>query len=283
MAAIGQSLPAAHADHIWFWKWLRDELNPYPGRVRLVARMVIAATLAMIVCMTFRIPYAFQSAIVVLLISRESLQATLKSGATLVLVTAVGIAYVLVSITFVINSPLLHFVWVIASLSLAFYAISALASYVTAVTFAIVISIAVPFWDRHVSAETNVEDMLWLFLATSIGVMIPVGIELAFARCGPGDEVISQVTERLSAVASLSICYADGGVVDAATEQRIVRLAMLGTSLLRRILRRSDYSPEYRSNMAAVAGLAGGLVDLAAALIQLRFEPSAADQTRFRR
>src|SRR5262249_17723110 len=199
MASIGTSLPVSHADHRWFRAWLRDELSPYPGRARLVARMVIAATLVMIICMTFRIPYAFQGAIFVLLISRESLRSTLESGATLVLVTAIGTAYVVVSVSFVINSPLLHFLWIIVSLSLAFYAISALASYTTAVTFAIVISIAVPLWDRHVSAETNVEDMLWLCLAVSIGVVIPLGVEVAFARLEPGDEVCSQISERLSA------------------------------------------------------------------------------------
>src|SRR5215471_106073 len=194
MASIGQSLPVSRAHRSWFWGWLRDELSPYPGRARLVARMLIAATLVMIICMTFRIPYAFQGAIFVLLISRESLRSTLQSGAILVLVTAIGVAYVLVTVSFVINSPLLHFLWIIGSLSLAFYAISALTSYPIAVTFAIVISIGVPLWDRHVSAETNVEDMLWLFLAASIGVMISVGIEFAFARLGPGDEVISQIT-----------------------------------------------------------------------------------------
>jgi multidrug resistance protein MdtO len=244
--------------------------------------MVVSATLVMIICMTFRIPYAFQSAIFVLLISRESLRSTLKSGATLVFVTAIGAAYVLASVSFVINSPLLHFLWIIGSLALAFYAISALASYTTAVTFAIVISIAVPLWDRHVPAETNVEDMLWLFLAASIGVVIPVGVELVLARREPGDQVVSHISERLSAVGNLLICFAEGCVVDAAAEERVVRLEMLGTSLLRRILRRSDYSPEYRANMAAVAALVGRLVDLAAALMQFEFEPSAADQSRFR-
>ena len=281
MASIGQSLPVSRADRSWFWGWLRDELRPYPGRARLVARMVIAATLVMIICMTFRIPYAFQGAIFVLLISRESLRSTLQSGAILVLVTAIGVAYVLVTVSFVINSLPLHFLWIIGSLSLAFYAISALANYVTAVTFAIVISIGVPLWDRHVSAETNVEDMLRLFLAASIGVVIPVAVELAFARLGPGDEVISQITDRLSAVVNLLTCYADQSPVDAVTEEKIVRLAMLGTSLLRRILRRSDYSPDYRAKMAAVTVLVGSLVDLAATLMQLRIEPSATDQRRF--
>src|SRR5262249_19231726 len=149
MASIGQSLPLSRADQRWFWQWLGDELKPYPGRASLVARMVIAATLVMIIGMTVRIPYTFQGAIFVLVISRESVRSTLQSGATLVLVTAIGIAYVLVTVSFVINVPLLHFLWVIGSLALAFYAISAIVNYTTAVPFAIVISIGVPLWDRH--------------------------------------------------------------------------------------------------------------------------------------
>jgi multidrug resistance protein MdtO len=282
MASIAQSLPASSANGRRLWEWLRNELTPYPGRARLVARMVIAATLVMIVCMTFRIPYAFQGAIFVLLISRESLRATLKSAVTTALVTAIGTTYLLVSVSFVISIPLLRFLWIVSSLFLAFYAISALANYGTSVIFAIMISVGVPLWDRHVSAETNVEDLLWLCLATSIGVVTSAAVEVAFARLRPGDEVVSQIAERLSAVGKMLMCYADGCAVDAATEQNIVRLEMLGTSLLRRILNRSDYSPEYCTNMAGVAGLVGRLVDLAATLVQLRVEPSATDRTRFR-
>jgi uncharacterized membrane protein YgaE (UPF0421/DUF939 family) len=40
--------------------------------------MVIAATLVMMTCMVFRIPYAFQGAIYALIVSRESSQATFK-------------------------------------------------------------------------------------------------------------------------------------------------------------------------------------------------------------
>ena len=95
----------------------------------MVARMTLAATLIMIIGMTFRIPYTFQGAIYALMISRESRQATLKSAGTILLVTGIGAAYLLIFASFVINSPLLHFVWVIGSLFLAFYAISALTNY----------------------------------------------------------------------------------------------------------------------------------------------------------
>src|SRR5262249_55675295 len=139
MASIAQALPPLRASRSWFWGWLRDELTPYPGRARLVARMVLAATLVMIICMTFRVPYAFQGAIYVLLISRESLRGTLQTGVFVILVTAIGTLYLLISAWFVINLPLLHFLWIVGSLFLAFYLIAALSNYIFAVTFAIMI------------------------------------------------------------------------------------------------------------------------------------------------
>ena len=266
----------------WLPDFLREELSPYPGRVALVLRMVVAATLITIVGMTFRIPYTFQGAVYALMISRESRQATLKSAGTILLVTGIGAAYLLIFVSFVINSPILHFVWVIASLFLAFYAISALTNYTAAVIFAIMISIGVPLWDRVLPSETNVEDTLWLCLSVVIGVVITAAVELVFERRRPQDDVAIPISDRLSAIEKLMTRYAEGSYIDAATKEQILQFAMRGTSLLRRILRRSDYPVQYSVEMGGVTALVGRLVDLAAALTQLQFEASASDQKRLR-
>jgi multidrug resistance protein MdtO len=266
----------------WLPDFLREELSPYPGRVALVFRMVVAATLITIVGMTFRIPYTYQGAIYALMISRESRQATLKSAGTILLVTGVGAAYLLIFASFVINSPLLHFVWVIGSLFLAFYAISALTNYTAALIFAIMISLGVPLWDRLLPSETNVEDTLWLCLSVVIAVVITAAVELVFERRRPGDDVVIPISDRLSAIERLMTSYAEGSYIDAATKEQIMQFAMRGTSLLRRILRRSDYPIQYSVEMGGVTALVGRLVDLAATLTQLGFEASANDQKRLR-
>src|SRR3984957_6687000 len=196
MATIAQSLPQSSGPLPWLWKFLQQELAPYPGRTALVARMTIAATLVMIVCMTFRVPSAFQGAIYVLMISCQTSRATGESAVTILLVTAIGAAYLLVSMWFVVNLPVLHFLWVIASFFLVFYAVSTLTNYTAAVIFAVMIAVGVPFWDRHVSAETNVEDTLWLCLAVFIGVAMTAAVELVFVRLRSGDEVVLPIAER---------------------------------------------------------------------------------------
>jgi multidrug resistance protein MdtO len=244
--------------------------------------MVLAATLVMIICNTFRIPYAFLGGIYALLISRESPRATLNSAGTVLLLAAAGVAYIVVSVQFVISVPLLHFLWNIGSLFLAFYALTVLTNYGGFVGFALVISIAVSIWDRHLPAGTNVADTLWLSLVAFIAVAVTSGVELVFGRKRPGDDIVVPVADRLAAIHSVLVCYSEGRPVDRTTEENIIRLGMLGTSTLRRALLRSDYSPQYRTQMSGVVGLVGRLVDITTALTQLSFEPSAVDRDHLR-
>jgi multidrug resistance protein MdtO len=282
VATLAHPIPVVPRPSMWLWEFLKHELAPYPGRAVTVARMVLATTLVMIVCNTFRIPYAFLGGIYALLISRESPRATLNSAGTVLLLAASAVAYVLVSVQLVVSVPVLHFLWVIGSLFLAFYALTALTNYGGFVAFALVTSIAVTIWDRHVSAETNVEDTLRLLLVAFIAVVVTSGVELVFGRIRPGDDIVAPVTDRLAAVHKVLACYVEGRPVNQVTEDKITRLGMLGTSALRRALGRSDYSPQYRAQMSVVVALTGTLVDITTALTQLSFEPSGIDQQHLR-
>ena len=282
MGTIAQSLPQSSGPLTWVREFLKEELAPYPGRTALVARMTLAATLIMIVGMTFSIPYTWQGAIYALLVSRESTRATLHSLVTIFVVTGIGAAYLLVFVWLVINFPLLHFLWIIGSFFLAFYAVSVLTNYIAAVAFINLISIAIPLWDRNVPADTNVGDTLWLCLAVLVAVVITAAVELAFVRMRPGDEVILPITERLAAVENLLTFYAEGRAVDPGVEQKVIRLEILGTSSLRRTLQRTGYSPQYSAEVGGVAVLVGRLIDLAATMTQLSLEPSVSDHGRLR-
>ena len=84
--------------------------------------------------------------------------------------------YILLTVQFVISVPLLHFLWNIGSLFVAFYAVTAMTNYGAAIAFALMISVGVTIWDRQASGEANVEATLYLFLVTLIAVaMAPWG------------------------------------------------------------------------------------------------------------
>src|SRR6476620_3757102 len=94
MATVSQNLPESSGPAVWFREFLKEELAPYPGRAALVARMVICATLVMIITMTFRLPYGMHGAVFALVISRQSPRATLKHVRTTVIAFAFSVVYV---------------------------------------------------------------------------------------------------------------------------------------------------------------------------------------------
>src|ERR1700731_4351442 len=135
MATVAQTLPRRFSALTWLRAFLQEELAPYPGRTALVARMTLAATLIVIIGMTFRIPYTWQGAIYPRFFSGENTRATLRSAATILLVTGIGAIYFLTTVQLVINVPLLHFLWVIGTLSQRFYANQTLTNYTGRVAF----------------------------------------------------------------------------------------------------------------------------------------------------
>src|SRR5580700_8842987 len=81
--------PRRTASWLWFQEFIRSEIAPYPGRVNTVIRMTIAATLVMLVVVTFRIPNAFLAALYAVFLARENLAATWRGG-QLIVVAFVG-------------------------------------------------------------------------------------------------------------------------------------------------------------------------------------------------
>ena len=56
MPAQGKAAPnAIDQSGRWFWNFLKQELTPYPGRVWVVGRVTIAATIVMLLVMTYNV------------------------------------------------------------------------------------------------------------------------------------------------------------------------------------------------------------------------------------
>ena len=280
MAVLAQSPPQPPRSTAWFRDFLKDELAPYPERAALVARMVIAATTLMLITMTFRMPYGAYAALYALTISRESPQTIGKAVNSIVVAFALGGAYVLMSAWFFFGDPLLRLLWVIGSLFISFYVVSTVTNYGASSRFGYLIVITVPLWDSRIPTELRVEDTLWAVWAITVASLIAWLGGLVFGAIRSGDELVLSIAERLASVEALLTCYSADRPPDDKTEKRVTQLAMLGTSRLRRTLRRSTYSEQYREQMGAVVVLVGRLVDIAANLT--RVQVARDDQPRIR-
>jgi multidrug resistance protein MdtO len=266
MAAIAQSLPASNRPLAWLWEWLKNELTPYPGRALLVARMVTAATLVMIISMTFRLPYGAYGAIYALILSRESLEATLGAVRMVIIGFVLAGAYIMLGLMLVLGDPILRFLWITAGFFIGFWAMSALSKYAASVRFGYLIAITITLWDRHVSAGSKVENTLWAMGIITLASLITLLVEVAFAEFRKSNDLIDAMNERLTCVEKLLTHYLSGDPVNASIKTTLSRLAMTGTSRMRQMLLRSGIDPQYATEMGAVVALTGRLVDLAANL-----------------
>src|ERR1700739_345950 len=258
---------------MWLRDFLRDELAPYPGRSALVGRMVVAASIVMLVNMTFKIPYGAYAALYALTTSRENPDATLRAVRTSVVWFAIAAAYVLMGAILFSGEPVLRVVWVLASLFLMFFLMAAGAKPLPATTFCFLVTITLPLWDSEIRAEEKVVGTLVAIGSLSLAQIIIAVLELIYARLHPMDQVTSALVERLQCTGSLLRSLA-AGAKDEEVERRITRLAVLGTSRMRRDLLRSDYSPETKQQQSSIIALVGRLVDLGANLAYIAPETS---------
>ena len=276
MAAQTQPVPAQPLDAIdqfgkWFGTFLKAELSPYPGRAWVVGRITIAATIVMILVMTFRIPFGFLAAIFTLFVSRENPTATLLSGARSALAFGIATVYTFAGVITLVDDPFTHFLWILGSLFIAFYLIRIIPDYGTAVAFGFMVAGAIPIWDQAgLSVGDRITNTLWIGFTTPLGISVAVAVEYVFRRVHPTTDLTEGIENRLLAVEEVLTHIGENLPLDGAVEKHISLYTNVGNSRLRRLLARSGYRSQFVAQMNAAVALLGRLVDLAASLRYFR-------------
>lgn len=242
--------------------------------------MVTAATLVMIISMTFRLPFAAYGAIFAVILSRESLEVTKNEAGMLAIGFISAGAYVLVGAMLVLGDPMLRLIWVIGTFFLIFYAMAATSNWAVAARFGYLIIITIPLWDGHHTADAKVTNTLWAVGIITLASVITLLLEVAYAALRHGADLMDPINDQLASVEKVLRCYEDDRPIEPSTETAITHLAMVGTSRLRRMLHRSNFGPNCVQEMGAVVALAGGLVDLTANLTHFAGSASQADRRR---
>ena len=282
MATAASTISPLPNSLAWLRDLLREELSPYPGRGALVARMVAAASIVMVINMTFQIPYGVYGAVYALILSSEHPDATLQTTKTMIVSFSFAAVYALVGAVFFSGEPMLRLLWVLATLFLIFFALKVVSNYSAAFNFGYLIIVTIPLWDSRISAEQKVVQTLWAVGAVAFATIITTVMEFVYARLRPVDSLTSVMVERLQSTASL-LGPLSKGVADPSSERQLIRLAILGTSRMRRDLLHSGYFPESTQQMGAIVALVGRLVDLGANLSGLAIGFSNTDRHRLGR
>lgn len=266
----------------WLPEFLRQELAPYPGRWSLVARMIIAAVVSMIIIVTFRIPYGAIGVNCAFILSRENLLSTAKSGFYFLLAFAAWVVLMPIGARMFASIPLTHFLWEAATAFLCFFLLKTLTYFPLATGVIVVATSTLAIWYLPGPAELNVELTLWQILATAIGALVTLLVEVVFRYFEPGDRIIEGITVRLQSIEQMLGSYGDTASAQAAAARVIAQYAMTGTSMLRQQAARSDRPPVERLKMDALIALVGRSIDICAALSSLQ-EAQAVPRERAQR
>jgi len=261
------SLPHLQKFTAWFPQFLRQELTPYPGRSAVVARMVIAATLTMIVIVTFRIPGGAIGALCAFILSRENLRSTAKSALSVIMAFGIGALFIPIGARMFASTPFTHFLWEAISLFLIFFLLRTLQNFALATGLGLVGTSILAIWFLPGPAEHNVALTLWQVLGAGIGALITFSVEAVFHFFSSSDELDDGLSSRLAHVQIMLQSYAAGEPIPQATSRALTQYAVIGVGALRRYVTRSNYEPLERMQRSTLVSLTGRSVDFAAALI----------------
>lgn len=273
-------LPHAERFVVWFPDFLRKELAPYPGRGAVVARMVISATATTILIITFRVPFGAIGALCAFLMSRESFQATVKSGFYLVAAFAIGGLFIPVGGRFFASVPITHFFWEAVSIFFLFFLLRTLTNYVVAVGLSAMATNIFTIWYLPGPAAHNVELSLWQVGATSIGVFVTLAVETVFYAIYRGDEVLDGLDVRLKHIEDLMEDFAGNRPPSPETSRMLSQYAVVGVGTLRSHIARTNSQAANRSRTSALVSLTGRSIEFAAALATALPEMTTAEQKR---
>jgi multidrug resistance protein MdtO len=267
---------------VWFREFIRWEVAPYPGRMSTVIRMTVAATLVMIIVVTFRIPNAALAGLFSILLARENLAVTWRGGQLIVLGFVLASLYTLLGMMLFRGYPITHFFWVVGSLFLVFFVMRTTTNYAAAVAFAIPIGVALPVWDRPLPSEVQVEGTLWPIVIIAVGAGATVATEALYRIFDRSDPLITFVDDLLLAVQQVAESFAAHHTPPKPVLARILQYQMIGTGRLRITLQRQGLDPTRRAQRGALISLVGRLISLAADLGRTLPRPSDDDASRLR-
>lgn len=251
----------------WLLHLLGEELAPYPGRASLVVRMVLSSTLTMLVIMTFHLPSGALGGFFALLFSRQDFRATLQQGIILALCFTLGTVYVILTLTMVVDSPVSHFLWVLASLYLCFFVITASRVYAYSSGFVFTLAGAIPLWDGAANVNAKISLTLYTLLSVAIASGASILVEAVCLPLRPADPVTAGLADRLR-VAGAALLSAAGARPISSSERRLLaRYAAVGASALRQQVVRSGLSGTPRARASAAIAMVDRITGLCALLL----------------
>ncbi len=185
------------------------ELSPSPGRFAGSLRDMIGVVLAVVLCMTLRVPGIALALALLFLLQREHPGVTLRSGIQIVSSAAAACAATFLWVQFTDGTDLARFLGFIIVIFTAAFGTAATRFPLFWSIFGFYGSLDVAAWDAHRTSNAIVTSSLYNLASLSLVVLCAVVVDYAFATHNPDEVLQQEMRRRLVSLASFFRKLAD--------------------------------------------------------------------------
>jgi len=158
------------------WQWLREELASYPGRGRMMLRMVLGVVLVAILSMTLQTPLTSISAYMVFFVTKENRGMTTLVGLILFLGATIAIALSLLTYRYTFDYPEFRLPVMAVSIFGGMYLMRVFAIGPLAFAIGFVFSVSQSMAETVPDADALVRGLLWVWVLIVFPIAITVVI-----------------------------------------------------------------------------------------------------------
>lgn len=264
--------------------FLRRELAPFPGRAAATFRVVVGCVIALVLCMTLRVPEAHLTVWLVTRFAMEESSQTLLTGIVFLVALTVGLAIALVLLTLAMDQPWLRFVSMATLAALGLFLRRTFVIGALGFVIGLIGTLIMTVPDFIPVPELAVRGSLWLWPAFALGIAAAVAANLLIAPSDPEALLRAELVARMRATEESLASHLGMGTPGA----RARRYATAGVTRLLVLLKSAEVAhASVRARQVqygAVITLVDRLVTAAAALELLPATPlSAGERERLQR
>ncbi len=179
--------------------FLRAELAPFPGRAIATFRVVVAAVVVLVLCMTLRIPEPHLAVWVVTRVAMEESSQSLLTGLVFLVALTIGLAIPLVLLTFAMDQAWLRFCLMAAMAALGLFLRQTFVIGALGFVIGLIGTIMMTVPDFIPIPELVVRGGLWLWPVFALGITAAVAANLLIAPTDPETLLREELVTRLRA------------------------------------------------------------------------------------
>ncbi|WP_065260089.1 FUSC family protein [Pseudomonas bananamidigenes] len=245
------------------YRFLVDELQPYPGRMNLLLRTLLGSALVIVISMTLQVPLLALSLIVVFYVTQTNVVLTRMVGMLFLVGATLAIGLTILLLKFTYGYPLLRILGACALFFCSAYLIRVTRIGVVFFVVGIVVIYAQTFVDLTDQAEAVLRLVLWVWVAVSYAIGLTLLVNTLLLPAEPVRQLQNHLRSQLLTVARCLSGEQSGAALGAAAIQRSV---LASQQLLRfACMRDTDFRSRQTAHLARISSISR-LLTLAAQL-----------------